>query len=407
MLDDRSLAAVDLIRSVAPRPASLTGMRDLADLSAQLGRPLRVGIARVDGIGDWILTVPLIQAIRAHASVASVTLFAPPKHHSLFGHSGLAVRPLDVWAAHHTPWPHGAIGKILALSAIGQRRARAAGRAYRGDVDLMVLPRWDTDRGQNLRFFAAGVGAPIAGHDPSAVDQASPKERRDVRCLSLACRDLREHAHESDRLSALGATLGTEPSFSPDAARTFFGLDASRSAPEQTTLVIHTGAHDGFRRWPAMHWQQLVEQVLTESAATITLVGDSSDRDLHDQLIARDPARLRSHAGSLPLAGLPGALDEGSVFVGSDSGPAHLAAVIGVPTFVISCFPEGDDPGHPNSPDRFAARSSAGGGVLRPPAQPRAFATLAGDERDAMIGLVTPAAVGQAVLGALREGAAA
>ena len=42
-----------------------------------------------------------------------------------------------------------------------------------------------------------------------------------------------------------------------------------------------------------------------------------------------------------------------SLFCGSDSGPMHLAAAVGVPIVEVSCHPVSGDDLHPNSPKRF------------------------------------------------------
>lgn len=389
MLDDQSLKLVDMVRRVAPVPRSKAAFDSLTQLQEQLGRPVRVGVARVDGIGDWILTIPLIESLLNDPSVASLTIFAPGSHRSLLAQPRVEFVPIDLWAAHHTPWPHGKVGKILALSALGQQHALNMGRRLRGTVDLMILPRWDTDRGQNLRFFAAGVDSPIVGHAPSEAAQASPKELLDIRSLSMTCIDPRAHAHESDRVQALLSTLGLNEASVTEAARAFFSLTETRNEAPTPLVIAHTGAHDAFRRWPEQNWADFISLVLRESDASVVLIGDNSDVELHQRLAHADPTRVQSTAGRSPLSALPLSLDRASFFVGGDSGPAHIAAAIGVPTFVISCFPEGDNPSHPNSPDRFAARSERGG-VLRPAAQPRRFDTLSSAERSQLIASVSP-----------------
>jgi ADP-heptose:LPS heptosyltransferase len=51
-------------------------------------------------------------------------------------------------------------------------------------------------------------------------------------------------------------------------------------------------------------------------------------------------------------------LEQYDLFVGNDSGTAHLAAAMDCPTLVISRHPRAGDPNHANSPARFAPRCS-------------------------------------------------
>ena len=56
----------------------------------------------------------------------------------------------------------------------------------------------------------------------------------------------------------------------------------------------------------------------------------------------------------LPLRALCAVLERCDLFLGNDSGPAHLAAAMNGPTIVVSRHPANGDPGHANSPVRFA-----------------------------------------------------
>lgn len=402
MLSTKKLRVIDLIRGRARRGRSpVAGGDDLAALSAQIGRPLRVAIARVDGIGDWLISLPLAIAVRDHSAVEAVTLVSDPSHRGLLERDGFRFEGVELWSSHHTPWPHGAIGKVLAISRLGQRRAGRAGRALRDRYDLVVLPRWDTDRGQNLRMFAVGTGAEIAGHDPRLQPQASPKERAEHDVLTIICRDSRTHAHESMRIQALSDALGLED-VGPGAVREFLGLRSQPSLPRQT-VVMHTSAHDSFRRWPMADWGALVSALLERGIRQIVLVGSPGDREEHEALVALDPQRVRSVAGEIGLNALPKVLDDAAVFVGNDSGPAHFAAGVCVPVVVLSCFPAGDDPSHPNSPDRFAPRSSAGTTVLQPPRQSIPFEQMSVAQRDALISQVSVADVLRATMDAVEK----
>ena len=50
-------------------------------------------------------------------------------------------------------------------------------------------------------------------------------------------------------------------------------------------------------------------------------------------------------------------LERCQIFIGNDTGTAHLAAAMDCPTVVVSRHPMTGDPHHPNSPTRFAPRS--------------------------------------------------
>ena len=60
----------------------------------------------------------------------------------------------------------------------------------------------------------------------------------------------------------------------------------------------------------------------------------------------------------VPLRAVCAVLERCELFVGNDTGAAHLAAAMECPTVVVSRHPRDGDPGHANSPARFAPRCS-------------------------------------------------
>ncbi|WP_087485825.1 glycosyltransferase family 9 protein [Brachybacterium massiliense] len=391
MLDDRRLALIDTARLRMHRGAAETPVT-LTELVEQHGGPLRVDVVRFDGIGDWILTFPLLSALAHDERIGTVRLVAPPAHRGLLARlRGIEVVSEEVWASHHTPWPHGGAGKVLAISALGQLRTRRAGRRRAGGTDLVVLPRWDTDRGQNCLAYAVGTGATIAGHDPMLQPQATRKEQRDRAAIALRAEDVRGHAHEAERLALLGETIGLRMPRDARAVRDLLGMPQHRSLAG--FVALHTGAHDAFRRWPRERWAELIHLLLDRTALDVVLIGGPEDAAVHPPLVAIDPERVRSEAGRSPLRDLPDLLDGADLMIGCDSGPAHIAAALGVPTAVVSVFPEGDDPNHPNSPDRFGVRSAGGSVIIRPGRMEQSFAELDDARRTALIAAIPASTV--------------
>ncbi len=93
-------------------------------------------------------------------------------------------------------------------------------------------------------------------------------------------------------------------------------------------VVIHTGAGHPVRLWPAERFAALAERLRAAGWEVVML--DDSLRDL-DRLLDT-------------LAGA-------ARFIGNDSGPGHLAALLGVPTFTIfgPQLPELFSPQHPQA----------------------------------------------------------
>jgi ADP-heptose:LPS heptosyltransferase len=96
---------------------------------------------------------------------------------------------------------------------------------------------------------------------------------------------------------------------------------------ESDTILIHSGAAQQVRVWPLERYQALAAQ-LRQNRYTVQIACDQAQREWwvsHGEMV-RVPASLSELMALLDTAGL---------FVGNDSGPGHLAAVIGLPTFTI------------------------------------------------------------------------
>jgi ADP-heptose:LPS heptosyltransferase len=125
-------------------------------------------------------------------------------------------------------------------------------------------------------------------------------------------------AHRYENWRALGRPLGIEL---PARAQ------LARSVRKQDTILIHSGAAQAVRVWPLDRYQFLAGQ-LRQNHYTVQVVCDPAQREWwrsHGENV-RVPASISELAVLIEDVGL---------FVGNDSGPGHLAAIMGVPTFTL------------------------------------------------------------------------
>jgi ADP-heptose:LPS heptosyltransferase len=107
-------------------------------------------------------------------------------------------------------------------------------------------------------------------------------------------------------------------------------------------VLVHSGARLPVRVWPLAHYRSLVQR-LRQSGHRVQV---ACDPDQRDWWVA---AGEKSVATPLTVTELFGLIDEARLLVGNDSGPGHLAAFCGVPTFTIfgPQLPEWFAPLHP------------------------------------------------------------
>ena len=230
------------------------------------------------GLGDVALAIPFLRAASEHTEV---TLLAKPHAAPLLARFAPTVKHVSLvapWTAfqgkyqlHRWPWR-----ELLRLRRELRAHDFAFGVSARPDPrDHVLLTFADAQR---------RLGFPRAGSRNFLTD-ALPRPAR---------------PHRAEHWRALASALDWEiPPHSP---------------PPRTDrrIVIHTGAGQPVRVWPRERFENLAARLRDAGWEAVLL--DDSLRDV-DQLLAT--------------------LATADRFIGNDSGPGHLAALLGVPTFTI------------------------------------------------------------------------
>ena len=91
------------------------------------------------------------------------------------------------------------------------------------------------------------------------------------------------------------------------------------------------------RRWPEGHFVELVEQLLERHPSLgAVLIGSAEDRPTTAAITRRVGARRCVNlAGEVALEWLPALFERACLMVSNDSGPAHFAALTGLPVVVL------------------------------------------------------------------------
>jgi heptosyltransferase-2 len=111
---------------------------------------------------------------------------------------------------------------------------------------------------------------------------------------------------------------------------------------EQDRVLVHTGAGQPVRVWPLERYAQLIAR-LRLAGYHVQVACDPDQRSWWLETGENQVATPRTVSELLLL------IDQAGVFVGNDSGPCHLAACCGVPTFTLfgPQLPEWFVPMHP------------------------------------------------------------
>lgn len=285
----------------------------------------RIALLRGGGLGDLMFALPAVSALKAAYPGSTVTLLGTPVHEALV-------------AATHTD-----VDDVMVLPvAEGVRPGREdpaavaafVGAAYERQFDLAVQLHGG-GRFSNPFLLQIQARHTVGSGTPDA----APLERT----LPYTY-----YQHEPTRALEVAGLAGAAPvlleaRLNPRAefvARLPAVLGAALPGEGQPLLVLHPGATDPRRHWPAESFGA-VARAAADDGARVLVVGDQSETDLADAVVgaavgrATGNGQVSSVAGTLGLGELAALLARADAVLANDSGPRHLAQALGAPTVGI------------------------------------------------------------------------
>ena len=299
-------------------------------MNGRPGRPApRVLIARPDHLGDVLLTLPAAVALRSALPAARISYLVAPS---------MAAVPQRCPAVDETrtaPFPPPtAPPRPPGWTDVVAREAPG----LRGRFDVALLPRLD-DPWSGALVAAAGIpirlGYASAPTRPYLTHGMPVPARRHVARLAL---DLVPAALAALGLAdGPGATARGEPAAPclvttpDDDAEAEALLAASGDGQNRRPIVLHAGSGWPLKNWPPARWGALAGELARRYGTAPLVVGGPREGELVDAVVAASGGRARGVAGTLSLGGLTALQRRARLVIATDSGPLHLAALVGAP----------------------------------------------------------------------------
>ena len=272
----------------------------------------RIAVLRGGGLGDLVFALPAIEALDAAYPDAEIVLLGSAVHAALLEGRPGPVDRVEVLPAQ--PGAPGAAGALREFSA----------RLRKERFDLAVqLHGGGRNSNPVLLDLGARRTAGTATEDAPQLDITVPYEyyqHEQIRGLEVV-----------GLLDAPPVALGPRLHVREAERQTGRRLRAELGRPY---IVMHPGATDPRRRWPAERFAAVARAVVEDGLAVV-LVGDDSDEEAAERIGATVPQHCVSRAGGYELGELLGVLAEAELVVGNDSGPRHLAEAVGSATVGI------------------------------------------------------------------------
>lgn len=300
-----------LLRRRAPAPTAADDVR-------------RILLIQLDHLGDAIITTSMLPALRRRFPQAVVDVLAAPWNAEVFavrreaGRIHVSRRNRFARSAERFLWP------LATAYWAWKLRARRYDLALdvRGDFSVALL-MFGAGIPRRIGWNCAGGGFLLTDGVPYVRARPEIDSRREMlRVLGVST----------------SAASQAVPHWEPNAASESFvrHLAGEFGRGERPLFVFHLGAGTAAKTWPIEHWRELLGRSILDFDARVILVGGRGDvrtaRELTQEMFWPN---VMDWTDRLTLDQLAALCRRAALFVGADSGPAHLAAAVGAKVVVL------------------------------------------------------------------------
>jgi heptosyltransferase-2 len=295
---------------------------------------MKILVRAPNWVGDAILTIPAMEAVRAHWPGAEIAALARPGVAGLYVGQPFVDRVIDLEGG-------GGLKDFRAM----ENTARDL-RAERFDAALL-LPNsfssawqaWRAKIPERIGYSRDGRGILLTSKIcvPHAGEIPKHETYYYMELLRRAgwCREYSEISEV--RLQVSDDALQIAEDY----------LQAQGAPLDRPRVAMAAGAAFGSAKcWLPERFAEVADRLIDEFRASVILFGTSSEREVTSRIAARMKQPSINLAGLTHVAQLPALMARCGVFIGNDSGAMHVAAAVGIP--VVAIFgptdPEGTAP---------------------------------------------------------------
>lgn len=315
------------------------------------GAPRRVLLFRLERIGDLLMTLDALGAVRRRLPNAELHLVVGSWNADL----ARLIPVIDRVETLDVPW----LSRERAPTTLGTLAAQTA-RWRRQGFDLAV--NFEPDIRSNLLVVAsgaarrAGFGSKGGGAlltDPQPYDPSSHVAANALRLVERTLPPAGGRADEIDPAAEFPHSFDDNSASSalriPEHARARAARLLAARDGSGPLIGLNPAAGRAVKEWPAERFAAAASRLSEPMKATFVLLGSAAERSHAEAVTRALPAGIRTIdlVGRAPLVDLAAILQRMALLITGDTGPMHLAAAVGTP--VLAIF-------GPSDPRRYAPR---------------------------------------------------
>ncbi len=291
----------------------------------------RIGVIRMDGMGDLIVTTAFLRELRRSVPSAQIIL---------------VIR--DEWVPLMQNCPH--VDKVVGIASDWSHSYRSHKNLWRywkaarrellpRQLDVVLLPQ------SSYSFFEARWLAWLSGASFRAGRKEANSDDTDPAWGYLTHIHLsRPGQHDVEAclqwLEAMGGSVRQRHlEITPGDSTRLQAMQWLSQVPVgRVPVALGIGASQSEKVWPLNRFEEIAVRLI-ESGAFLLVVGGSDFKEGGLRLQERLDGAVLDLTGKLPLDVTAAVLEACRLYIGNDSGPMHLAAAMGIPVVEIAGWP--------------------------------------------------------------------
>lgn len=293
---------------------------------------MKILVRATNWIGDAIMSIPALQAIRQRWPDAEITILARPWVAELYRGQDFVDRILAVKASSYNPIAIERAAQSLRAEQFNcavllQNAFSAAWLAWRAKIPQRI------GYARNGRSILLTKAIPVPKKGEIAAHEAY---------YYLALLQRVGWLASIPKVEQISLRLSAEASQAAEKRL----RDAGLGAGKKRVAVAPGAAYGSAKCWPAERFAAVADGLVDDFGADVVLFGSNSEIDICRQITECMRHRAVSLAGQTSIGELPALFSRCHLFVGNDSGAMHVAGAVGVPVVAVfgSTDPEGTAP---------------------------------------------------------------
>lgn len=283
----------------------------------------KIAILRANALGDFLVTLPAIQAIRALYPDAEIVLLGKPWHKEFLIPGRTPIDRVIV-----VPVMKGIRNETDQFENIAEQEIFFQ-EMQKEHFDIAIHFQGNgVSANPFINRLGAGITVGLSSEHSEPIDLSVPfyyYQSEALRFLEVAAligaktNDLESHIHilkkDEEEIKGLLSFLEQKP-----------------------FVVLHPFVADIRRTWPVENYAPLADR-LKEKNIEVVFTGSADDCDGVEEIMSKMKHKAINASGTLSLGGLSAILKQATLVIAADTGPLHLARAVNTPTVGIYWAP--------------------------------------------------------------------